>query len=38
MDHSDIENRIRSISKTLKQWAREYYELDAPTATDYEYD
>lgn len=37
-NRSEIESKIRSISKTLKQWAREYYELDAPTATDYEYD
>ena len=38
MSNPEIESKIRSISDTLKRWAREYYELDAPTATDYEYD
>ena len=30
--------RIQELRKWLNQWAREYYELDAPTVSDAQYD
>lgn len=38
MEESHIRERITELNKQLKQYAKEYYELDQPTVTDQEYD
>ncbi|MGX6979502.1 NAD-dependent DNA ligase LigA [Vagococcus elongatus] len=38
MEESRIRERITELNKQLKQYAKEYYELDQPTVTDQEYD
>lgn len=35
---SEIQDKLERIKRLLNQWSYEYYVLDAPTATDYEYD
>ncbi|AIM64187.1 DNA ligase [Weissella ceti] len=35
---SDAQTRILELESTLKQWAQEYYENDAPSVSDAEYD
>ena len=34
----ETQDRIRKLTDTLNQCAYEYYVLDAPTVSDYEYD
>jgi len=34
----DAQNRVVELENTLKTWAQEYYERDAPSVTDAEYD
>lgn len=35
---SELKEKLERIKKILNQWAYEYYVLDTPTASDYEYD
>ena len=37
-DIAEIKERLDKIKRLLNRWSYEYYVLDAPTATDYEYD
>lgn len=34
----NIKDKIKVLEAKLKQWNKEYYEQDAPSVTDYEYD
>ena len=38
MTHEEAEARVRALTAELLRMAHEYYDLDAPTAEDYEYD
>ena len=38
MTHDEAAVRVRELTETLTRMAHEYYDLDAPTAEDYEYD
>ena len=38
MTHEQAEIRVRELTEVLTRMAHEYYDLDAPTAEDYEYD
>ena len=38
IDINNIKNRIEELSKLIRRYSREYYELDAPTVSDIEYD
>ena len=38
MDKTAARNRITELSALIKKYSREYYELDAPTVSDVEYD
>ena len=38
MDKTAARNRISELSALIKKYSREYYELDAPTVSDIEYD
>ena len=38
MTHEEAGARIRALTDELRRMAHEYYDLDAPTAEDYEYD
>ena len=35
---TELKDRLDKIKRILDQWSYEYYVLDAPTASDYEYD
>ncbi|MCD8381470.1 MAG: NAD-dependent DNA ligase LigA [Clostridiales bacterium] len=34
----DIQTEIRALRDRLERWSHQYYDLDAPTVSDYEYD
>ncbi|MBR7077924.1 MAG: NAD-dependent DNA ligase LigA [Clostridia bacterium] len=38
MTREEASKKLEAMRRTLKQWSHEYYVLDNPTATDYEYD
>ena len=38
MDSTEAAEQIEKLQKQLQQWAKEYYENDAPTVEDSEYD
>ena len=38
MTHEEAALRVRELTAELLRMAHEYYDLDAPTAEDYEYD
>lgn len=38
VSHESIKHQIDQLNQTLKKWAKEYYELDQPSATDADYD
>ncbi|MGX7199439.1 NAD-dependent DNA ligase LigA [Enterococcus nangangensis] len=38
MDNAEVKKELIQIKETLKAWAHEYYVLDQPTASDYDYD
>ena len=38
MTHEEAAARVRELTDELLRMAHEYYDLDAPSAEDYEYD
>ena len=38
MTREEAGKKLEAMRRTLSRWSYEYYVLDAPTATDYEYD
>lgn len=38
MNHEDAAARVKALTDELRRMAHEYYDLDAPSAEDYEYD
>ena len=38
MDSQQAQKRIAELTSLIKRYSKEYYELDAPTVSDVEYD